>query len=89
LRDLAGVRGEVELEVGGAVTLASVLGSLEERFPVLAGTIRDRASGKRRAFIRFFVGEDDLSDSSPDAALPAAVAAGTEALVVVGAMAGG
>ena len=77
LRDLAGVGGEVELE------------TLEAQFPVLKGTIRDRATGKRRAFIRFFVGEADLSNVSPDAALPEAVARGQEALVVVGAMAGG
>lgn len=89
LRDLAGVGGEVELEILGAVTLASVLETLEAQFPVLKGTIRDRATGKRRAFIRFFVGEADLSNVSPDAALPEAVARGQEALVVVGAMAGG
>ena len=89
LRDLAGVSGEVTLEVSGAVTLRSVLDSLEARFPMLKGTIRDRTTGKRRAFIRFFVGETDLSNTSPDAALPAEVARGNEALVVVGAMAGG
>jgi hypothetical protein len=89
LRELAGVSGEVELEVSGAVTLRSVLDNLEERFPVLKGTMRDRASGKRRAFIRFFAGEDDLSNACPDAALPESVAGGREALVVVGAMAGG
>ncbi len=89
LRDLAGVSGEVKLEVTGAVTLRSVLDSLEEQFPVLKGTVRDRATGERRAFIRFFVGEADLSNASPDAVLPEAVARGGEPLVVVGAMAGG
>jgi hypothetical protein len=89
LRDLAGVSGEVSLEVTGAVTLRAVLDSLEEQFPVLKGTVRDRVSGKRRAFIRFFVGEADLSNASPDAVLPEAVARGQEAFVVVGAMAGG
>jgi len=89
LRDLARVTGEVEVGVVGAVTLRSVLDGLEEQFPVLKGTVRDRVTAKRRAFIRFFAGEDDLSNASPDAALPEAVTLGREPFFVVGAMAGG
>jgi molybdopterin converting factor small subunit len=89
LRDLAGVGAEVEVDVAGAITLRSVLDRLEERFPALKGTVRDRATAKRRAFIRFFAGEDDLSNASPDAPLPGPVVLGREPLVVVGAMAGG
>ena len=90
LKTLAGVDGEVSLEVPGPeVTTAAVLGALESRFPVLGGTIRDRTTGKRRPFIRFFVGEEDLSHEPVDAPLPASVAEGKEAFYVVGAMAGG
>ncbi len=89
LRDLAGVGGEVRVGVAGTVTLRSVLDALEEQFPVLKGTVRDRVTAKRRAFIRFFAGETDLSNASADAVLPDAVAGGREPLVVVGAMAGG
>ncbi len=84
LRILAGVPGEAFVEVTGAVTQRSVLDALETAYPMLRGTTRERATGKRRAFIRFFVGEADLSNLSPDA-----VARGQEAQVVVGAMAGG
>ena len=89
LRDLAGVGGEVRVGVAGTVTLRSVLDALEEQFPVLKGTVRDRVTAKRRAFIRFFAGEADLSNASADADLPDAVAGGREPLVVVGAIAGG
>jgi molybdopterin converting factor small subunit len=89
LRTLARVDGEVEVEVTGQVTQRAVLDALEARYPVLRGTIRDRAAGRRRAFIRFFACERDLSNEPPDAVLPAAVAAGTEPFMVVGAMAGG
>jgi sulfur-carrier protein len=89
LRTLAQVNGEVELDVTGDVTQRAVLDALEARYPMLRGTIRDHASGRRRAFIRFFACERDLSHEPADAALPAAVAAGDEPFLVVGAMAGG
>ena len=89
LRTLARVDGEVQVEVAGTVTQRAVLDALEDRYPVLCGTIRNRADGRRRAFIRFFACEQDLSNEPPDAALPAEVAAGSEPFLVVGAMAGG
>jgi molybdopterin synthase sulfur carrier subunit len=89
LRTLAKIDGEVTLEVEGAVTQASVLDALEARYPVLRGTIRDHVTHKRRAFIRFFACEEDLSHESPDAPLPEPVAAGKEPFLVVGAIAGG
>jgi sulfur-carrier protein len=89
LRALARVDGEVELSVDGEVTQRAVLDALEARYPVLRGTIRGHGGGPRRAFIRFFAGEQDLSHEPPDAPLPAAVAAGTEPYLIVGAMAGG
>jgi hypothetical protein len=89
LKTLARVGGEVELSVDGEVTQCSVLDALEARYPVLRGTIRDQATGQRRAFVRFFACEQDLSHQPPDAPLPAPVAAGTEPFLVVGAMAGG
>jgi molybdopterin converting factor small subunit len=89
LRTLARVDGEVELRVEGEVTQRAVLDALEARYPVLCGTIRGHDGGQRRAFIRFFACEQDLSHESPDAPLPAAVAAGTEPYLIVGAMAGG
>jgi len=89
LRRLASIDGEVRLEVTGSVTQGSVLDALEARYPMLRGTIRDQDSKRRRAFIRFFACEEDLSHELPDAALPAAVAAGAEPYLIVGAMAGG
>ena len=89
LRTLAQVDGEVQLQVDGPVTQRAVLDSLEARYPVLCGTIRDRRSGKRRAFVRFFACEQDLSHESPDDELPDAVARGDEPYLIVGAMAGG
>ena len=89
LRTLARVGGEVELDVTGQVTQGAVLDALEARYPVLRGTIRDQRTGKRRAFIRFFACQQDLSHEPPDAPLPEAVAAGTEPYLIVGAMAGG
>jgi sulfur-carrier protein len=89
LRALARVDGEVELDVTGQVTHCSVLDALEQRYPMLRGTIRNHDGGKRRAFIRFFACEQDLSHQPPDTPLPAAVAAGTEPYLIVGAMAGG
>jgi molybdopterin synthase sulfur carrier subunit len=89
LRRLASVEGEVKLDVAGQVTQGSVLDVLEARYPMLRGTIRDQDSGKRRAFIRFFACEEDLSHEPPDAPLPDAVAAGAEPYLIVAAMAGG
>jgi len=89
LRTLARVNGEVELQITGQVTQGSVLDALEARYPMLCGTIRDQRTRKRRAFIRFFACEQDLSHEQPDTPLPAAVAAGTEPYLIVGAMAGG
>jgi sulfur-carrier protein len=89
LRTLAQVDGEVQLQVDGPVTPRAVLDSLEARYPVLCGTIRDRRSGKRRAFVRFFACEQDLSHESPDDELPDPVARGDEPYLIVGAMAGG
>jgi hypothetical protein len=89
LRTLARIHGEVELTIAGQVTQRSVLDALEARYPVLRGTIRDQDSGKRRAFMRFFACEEDLSHEEPDALLPEEVAAGKEPYLVVAAMAGG
>jgi molybdopterin synthase sulfur carrier subunit len=89
LRTLARVDGDVLLEVGGPVTQRAVLDALETQYPTLRGTIRDQSTKKRRAFVRFFACEEDLSHESPDASLPEAVVNGTEAFYVVGAIAGG
>jgi hypothetical protein len=89
LRKLAHVDGEVRLDVAGPVTQRSVLDALEARYPVLRGTIRDHVTQKRRAFVRFFACEQDLSHDPPDTLLPDSVAAGDESFVVLGAMAGG
>jgi hypothetical protein len=89
LRKLAQVEGEVRLQLEAEVTQRSVLDALEARYPMLRGTIRDQASLQRRAFIRFFACEQDLSNESPDAPVPAEVVSGAEPFMVVGAMAGG
>jgi sulfur-carrier protein len=89
LRAMARVQGEVLLEVPGEVTQRSVLDALEARYPMLLGTIRDRGTARRRAFVRFFACAEDLSHDDPDTPLPARVAAGEEPFMVVGAMAGG
>jgi molybdopterin converting factor small subunit len=89
LRALARVNGEVHLDIVGPVTQRSVLDELEARYPALRGTIRDHNRGPRRAFIRFFACELDLSHEQPDAPLPDPVADGTEPYLIVGAMAGG
>ena len=89
LRTLACVDGEVELAVAGQVTQRSVLDALEGQYPMLRGTIRDHDSGRRRAFVRFFACEEDLSHERPDDPLPEAVATGAEPYLIVGAMAGG
>jgi molybdopterin synthase sulfur carrier subunit len=89
LRTLAGISGEVQLAVDGVVSQRTVVAALEARFPMLRGTIRDQKTHERRAFVRFFACEQDLSHEPPDAALPDPVALGTEPLLIVGAMAGG
>ena len=89
LRTLAKVDGEVQLDVQGQVTMRSVLDALEERYPMLRGTIRDQVTAQRRAFLRFFACEEDLSHESPDAPLPDAVVTGKEPLLILGAIAGG
>jgi len=89
LKLLAKVSGEVELPLDGDVTAAAVVGALEQRFPMLRGTIRDQATHQRRAFVRYFACGKDLSHDSPDAPLPEAVVSGAEPFFVVGAMAGG
>ena len=89
LRTLARVDGEVQLDVEGPVTQRSVLDALEANYPVLKGTIRDHVTKERRAFIRFFACEEDLSHESPDAPLPEDVAKGKEPFLVIGAIAGG
>ena len=89
LRALAHVAGEVKLDIKGQVTQRSVLDALEARYPMLRGTIRDQVTHQRRAFVRFFACEEDLSHEPPDSPLPDAVAAGAEPFLVVGAMAGG
>jgi molybdopterin converting factor small subunit len=89
LRTLARVDGEVKLDVEGPATQRSVLDALEASYPMLRGTIRDQVTHQRRAFLRFFACEEDLSHESPDAPLPEAVATGAEPFLVMGAMAGG
>ena len=89
LRTLARVHDDVLIEVTGPVTQRSILDALEAKYPTLEGTIRDHSTKKRRAFVRFFACEEDLSHESPDTPLPDAVAQGREAFYVVGALAGG
>jgi len=89
LRTLAGVEGEVQLEVRSPVTLRAVLDALEARYPVLRGTIRDHATLRRRPFVRFFACEEDLSLEPPEFGLPDPVASGAEPFLIVGALAGG
>src|SRR5499427_2089939 len=89
LRTLAHVSGEVSVEIEGPVTQRSVLDAVEARYPMLRGTIREHGTLQRRAFLRFFACEEDLSHESPDAPLPEAVANGKEPFLVIGAIAGG
>lgn len=89
LRTLAGVKGEVTLDVSGPVTQRAVLDALEAKYPMLEGTIREHGTLKRRAFLRFFACEEDLSHRSPDELLPEAVTTGKEPFLVIGAVAGG
>jgi sulfur-carrier protein len=89
LRTLAGTGAEVTVEVEGIVTRNSVLDALEDRYPVLRGTIRDHVTRERRPFLRFFACKEDLSHEPPDAPLPDAVVRGDEAYYIIGAIAGG
>jgi molybdopterin synthase sulfur carrier subunit len=89
LRTLAKVSGEVQLEIAGKVTQRSVLDALEEKYPMLQGTIRDHVTQQRRPFLRFFACQEDFSHEEPDAEFPEAVAKGEEPLLIVGAIAGG
>jgi molybdopterin synthase sulfur carrier subunit len=89
LRRLAQVNGDVELDVAAPVTQRAILDALEARYPMLRGTIRDHTTQQRRAFLRFFACEEDLSHDAPDALLPDAVASGKEPFIVIGAIAGG
>ena len=89
LRTLAHVDGEVKLDVEGRATQRAILDALEDRYPMLRGTIRDQVTQQRRAFVRFFACDEDLSHELPDAPLPDAVVTGAEPFLVVGAMAGG
>lgn len=89
LRNLAKVEGDVEIEVPAPVTQRTILNALEAAYPALRGTIRDHVTQERRAFLRFFACEEDLSHDSPDKPLPEAVASGKEPFVIIGAIAGG
>ena len=89
LRIMAKINSDVELEVEGPATQRAVLDALEERYPMLKGTIRDQTTFQRRAFLRFFACQQDLSHESPDAPLPEPVATGEETYYVIGAIAGG
>jgi molybdopterin synthase sulfur carrier subunit len=89
LRALAKVNDEVKLEIAGPVTQRTVVDALEEKFPMLRGTIRDHVTKQRRPFLRFFACEEDWSQEGPDALLPEAVANGEQPLLIIGAIAGG
>ncbi|HZM79808.1 MAG TPA: MoaD/ThiS family protein [Candidatus Limnocylindrales bacterium] len=89
LKNLAKVTGEVNLELPEPITRDAVLDAIEARYPMLLGTIRDRQTGKRRAFIRFYACEEDLSNEPPETPLPKRVVEGDEPFIILGAMAGG
>jgi len=89
LRNLAGIGGEIEVEVNGPATVGSVLDAIETRYPMLRGTLRDHVTKERRAYVRFFACQEDYSNEPPDTRLPEAVASGTEPLLIIGAIAGG
>jgi len=89
LRTLARVEGEVDVEVNGPVTIRSILDSLEARYPMLRGTIREHVTQDRRPFLRFFAHDEDWSQRPTDAPLPEPVASGAEPLLIIGAIAGG
>ena len=89
LRTLAGVSGDVTVEVEGEVTRRSILNALETQYPMLRGTILEHVSGERRPFLRFFACNEDVTHESPDAPLPAEIASGAEPFYIIGAIAGG
>src|SRR5205823_13937736 len=89
LRNLAGISGDLELEIVGTVTAGAILDAIEGRYPMLQGAIRDHGTLQRRAFLRFFACEQDLSHDPPDTPLPDEVASGKEPFIVIGAIAGG
>jgi molybdopterin synthase sulfur carrier subunit len=89
LKVLSGVSGEVQLEVAPPVTQRSIFDALEARYPMLRGTVRDYATQRRRAYLRIYACQLDLSNEEPDAPLPEAVAHGDEPFLVIGAIAGG
>jgi sulfur-carrier protein len=89
LKNLARVSGEVRLDLAEPVTQRRILDALEEQYPMLCGTMRDRGTGRRRPFVRFYACQEDLSNESPDEPLPDRVVKGDEPFLVVGAMAGG
>ena len=89
LRSLAGVSGDVQLEINGDVTRRSILDALEARYPMLRGTIRDHVAGERRPMLRFFACGEDVTHEPADAPLPAAIASGSEPFYIIGAIAGG
>ncbi|MGH7717142.1 MAG: MoaD/ThiS family protein [Vulcanimicrobiaceae bacterium] len=89
LRTLARVDGEVELDLPKGATQRAVLDALEDRYPMLRGAIRDHVTHKRRAYVRFFACERDISHERPDTPLPASVAEGNEPLFIIGALSGG
>ena len=89
LRTLAGVKGDVTIDVEGEVTRRSILDALEAQFPMLRGTILEHVSGERRPFLRFFACGEDVTHESPDAPLPSEIASGAEPFYIIGAIAGG
>ena len=89
LRALAGVSGDVQLEIDGDVTRRSILDALEARYPMLRGTIRDHVAGERRPWLRFFACGEDVTHDSADTPLPQAIASGVEPFYIIGAIAGG
>lgn len=89
LRTLARVDGEVHVDPNGSVTVKSILDAIEEKYPMLRGTIRDHATLKRRPMVRFFACGEDISHESPDRALPDSIGTGTEPFIIIGAIAGG
>ncbi|HEU4834791.1 MAG TPA: MoaD/ThiS family protein [Pyrinomonadaceae bacterium] len=89
LRSLAGISGDVQLEIDGAVTRQTILDALEARYPMLRGTIRDHVGGERRPLLRFFACGEDVTHDSADAPLPSAIATGAEPFYIIGAIAGG
>lgn len=89
LRTLARIKGDIELELNGALTQRSVLDAVEAKYPMLRGTMRDHVTQARRPMVRFFACGEDLSHESPDAQLPDAIANGTEPFLIIGAIAGG